>query len=120
MNPSSSSIDVPQFSKSFATVASPSALGDDGPKTALSIVTPPPVTRKLLQEAKQVGVPAVWLQPGTYDQAVLDYARKEWPDAAIAGTDIPGTRGGEGWCVLVDGEAGMKVAGRKGDEESRL
>lgn len=54
---------------------------------------------------------SVWLQPGSFDQEVLTLARKEWPDAAIAGTDVPGSRGGEGWCVLVDGEWGMGLAG---------
>lgn len=71
------------------------------------------MTRTLLEDAKKAGIISVWLQPGSFDQELLDWARIEWPEAAIGGTDVPGSRGGEGWCVLVDGEAGMKLAGRK-------
>lgn len=87
---------------------SPSALSN--PKeTALSVITPPAVTKKLLKEAKEVGVRAVWLQPGSFDDETLEYARREFPGAAVGGD---GGRGGEGWCVLVDGDAGLKAAGR--------
>ena len=55
----------------------------------------------------------MWLQPGSFDAEVLAYAQKEFR-AAIAGD---GGNGGEGWCVLVDGEEGLKAAGR---EWSRL
>ena len=72
------------------------------------------MTKQLLKEAKEVGIPAVWLQPGTYDDEVLEFARKEFK-AAIAGFG-GGTRGGEGWCVLVDGEEGLRVAGREGSK----
>jgi hypothetical protein len=78
------------------------------------VITPPFVTKTLLEEAKEAGIPAVWLQPGTYDNDVLEYARKEFK-AAIAGFG-GGTQGGEGWCVLVDGDEGLRIAGR----ESRL
>ena len=114
MNPSVSSIEIPRQPNPFATVPSPFALGEDAKKSSLSIVTPPSATRKILEEAKKAGVPAVWLQPGSFDTTGLEFARREWPDAAIAGEDVPGSRGGEGWCVLVDGEAGMKLAGREG------
>lgn len=69
------------------------------------------MTRKLLQDAKAAGVPAVWLQPGSFDADILEMARRDWPGAAIAGKDVPGSRGGDGWCVLVDGEWGMEIAG---------
>lgn len=74
------------------------------------------MTLKLLKEAKEAGVPAVWLQPGSFDDEGLAYARREFK-AAIAGTE-PGegglaSRGEDGWCVLVDGESGLKIAGRK-------
>jgi hypothetical protein len=71
------------------------------------VVTPPPVTRKVLEEAHSVGIPAVWLQPGTFDDGVLGYARDHF-EAVIAGD---GGQGGEGWCVLVDGEDGLHAAG---------
>lgn len=104
LNPRSPQINLP--SKDYATVASPSALPSPT-QTSLSVVTPPAVTLSVLQEAHSVGIPAVWLQPGTFDDAVLQFARKHF-EAVIAGE---GGRGGEGWCVLVDGEAGLDAAG---------
>jgi hypothetical protein len=77
------------------------------------VITPPAVTKVLLKEAKEAGVPAVWLQPGSFDKEVLEYARANFK-AAIAGN---GGGGSEGWCVLVDGEEGLRLAGR---EWSRL
>ena len=54
-----------------------------------------------------MGIPAVFLQPGTYDSEVLAYANKNFK-SAIAGD---GGRGSQGWCVLVDGEEGLEEAG---------
>lgn len=65
------------------------------------------MTLQVLQEAHSVGIPAVWLQPGTFDDAVLEFANKHF-EATIAGD---GGRGSEGWCVLVDGEEGLDAAG---------
>lgn len=60
-----------------------------------------------------MGVPAVWLQPGTWDEAVLNEVRVfERGGGAIIAGDEGGTGGDEGWCVLVDGETGLKEAGR--------
>ncbi|EEA21149.1 hypothetical protein TMatcc_001151 [Talaromyces marneffei ATCC 18224] len=77
-------------------------------ETSLSFVTPPPVTLQLLKQAHEVGIPAVWFQPGTYNDEVLEYARDNFP-AVIGGR---GGAGSEGWCVLVDGEDGLESAGR--------
>jgi hypothetical protein len=66
------------------------------------------VSLEILKEAHKVGIPAVWLQPGTFDDEVLDYARSTF--AAAIGGD--GGQGSEGWCVLVDGEDGLEEAGR--------
>lgn len=116
LNPRASTVDV--LGRSHHTVASPKAL--PSPKDfSLSVITPPAVTRELLKEAKEVGISAVWLQPGTYDDEILEWARKEFK-AAIGGTE-PGSdglrsRGGEGWCVLVDGEKGLNLAGRKWEQ----
>lgn len=110
LNPRSPTISV--LSKDHTTTASPSALPEPS-SYSLSVITPPVVTKQLLKEAKEAGVPAVWLQPGSFDNEVLAYAKREFK-AAIAGD---GGRGGEGWCVLVDGEEGLKAAER---EWSRL
>lgn len=78
--------------------------------------TPPAVTLNVLKEARSLGVPSVWLQPGTFDDEVIEYAREgEGADggfkSVVAGFG-GGTRGGEGWCVLVDAERGLKELGK--------
>ncbi|CAG8072127.1 unnamed protein product [Penicillium salamii] len=104
LNPRAAQITLP--SRAYDTVPSPAAL--PSPKqTSLSVVTPPAVTLQVLQEAHSVGIPAVWLQPGTFDDAVLDFAHSHF-EAVIAGD---GGQGGEGWCVLVDGDEGLESAG---------
>ena len=106
LNPSCSSVTV--RGQQYNTVPAPSKLPD--PKhTSLSVITPPPVTAKVLEDAKKAGVRAVWLQPGSFTDEEMEYALKEFPGAAIGGFSA-GTVGGEGWCVLVDGEAAMKAA----------
>lgn len=42
----------------------------------------------------------VWLQPGSFDDEGLEYARREFK----AGVGGDSGVGGEGWCVLVDGD----------------
>lgn len=117
INPTASSITVPGYpsNKDFPTVPSLSALPN--PKeTSVSIITPPHATLKVLQEAKTLGIPAVFLQPGTFDDEVLKLAREgegsgaEGAFKAVVAGD--GGRGGEGWCVLVDGERALKAAGK--------
>jgi hypothetical protein len=63
----------------------------------------------VLEEAKKLGIQGVWLQPGTFDDEVLRYALKEFK----AGVGGEGGAGGEGWCVLVDGERVAKAAGKE-------
>lgn len=106
LNPAAS---ITAQGKEFKTVASPKALPNPA-ETGLSVITPPAVTAELLKEAKEVGIKAVWLQPGSFGDAELEYALKEFP-AAVGGF-ADGTRGGEGWCVLVDGDAAI-AAGRE-------
>jgi len=43
------------------------------PVHILNLVTPPAVTLKVLAKAAELGYPNVWLQDGSYDDAVLDY-----------------------------------------------
>lgn len=108
LNPTSSGVDV--RGQTYDTVPTISKLPD--PKnTSLSVITPPHVTAKLLAEAKEAGIKAVWLQPGSFEDAEFKYAMKEFPGAAIAGFE-DGTVGGEGWCVLVDGENAMSGASK--------
>jgi len=110
INPRASEVSV--GSKTYPTVSSPKSLPSPS-ETALSIITPPAVTLKVLQEAKEAGISAVWLQPGTFNDEVMAYAKKEFK-AAIGGFegDSLHTNGDEGWCVLVDGEDGLQLANR--------
>lgn len=94
--------------KEYATLPNLSALPHPT-ETSVSIITPPKVTAKVLEEAKKLGVKGVWLQPGTFDEEILSGAVKDF-EAAVGGD---GGRGGEGWCVLVDGERAGKAAGLK-------
>lgn len=107
INPSRSSIALP--SKSYSTASSVSSLSNPS-QTALSFLTPPSITREVLKEARQAGVKAVWLQPGSFEEAEMKYARENF-ESAVGGYD-EGTVGGEGWCVLVDGENALSSAGR--------
>ncbi|OHX00422.1 CoA binding domain-containing protein [Colletotrichum incanum] len=109
VNPTASTVHA--LGKDHPTIPNLSALPH--PKeTAVSIITPPPATLQVLREAKNLGVPAVWLQPGTFDDNVLEFARGEGGFEAVVAGFGGGTRGGEGWCVLVDGERALKAAGK--------
>ncbi len=44
------------------------------PVDILVVVTPPPVTLGVLRQATEAGIPAVWLQDGSFDDAVLELA----------------------------------------------
>ena len=47
-----------------------------GPIHLVDVVTPPAVTRGILEEAARRGLPAVWLQDGSYDAAALAVAAR--------------------------------------------
>ncbi|KAL7932714.1 CoA binding domain-containing protein [Trichoderma chlorosporum] len=79
-------------------------------ETSVSIITPPGITINVLKEAKSVGIPAVWLQPGTFDKDVLDFALADGAFEAVVYGE--GGRGSEGWCVLVDGGKALQDAGK--------
>jgi predicted CoA-binding protein len=62
-----------------------------GPVHGVSIVTPPPVTDRIIQEARAAGIRRVWMQPGAESPAAIALAR------ASGMTVIAG-----GPCVLVE------------------
>ncbi|KAG4427324.1 hypothetical protein IFR05_017194, partial [Cadophora sp. M221] len=85
INPSSPEIKAyppyPAFDiKSYATLPNLSALPNPS-ETSVSIITPPKVTMKVLEEAKKLGVQGVWLQPGSFDDDILGYAMREFKAA---------------------------------------
>ncbi|KAF2433591.1 NAD(P)-binding protein [Tothia fuscella] len=112
LNPKSSEVTVGK--QNYVTASSPAALPSPS-ETSLSIITPPKVTLSVLKEAKVAGVLAVWLQPGSFDNEVAAFAKKEFK-AAIYGFE-GNTVGAEGWCVLVDGENGLHRAGREWERQ---
>ena len=92
--------------REFATAPSPLDLNEPE-KTSLSIVTPPAATLKVLKDAKEAGVAAVWLQPGSFDEEGMKYAKEAFEGKVVGGME---GKGGEGWCVLVDGDWARKAA----------
>ncbi|KAK1768229.1 NAD(P)-binding protein [Phialemonium atrogriseum] len=112
INPTAPAITLPNGGPDHPTVPSLSALPAPS-TTSVSIITPPAATLAVLREAAALGVPAVWLQPGTFDDEVLRFARagkgEGFGGAVVAGE---GGRGSEGWCVLVDGERGLRSVGK--------
>jgi len=56
--------------------AYPNLASVPGPVHIVDMVTPPAVSKGVLDEAARLGLPAVWLQDGSYDDAVLDAAAK--------------------------------------------
>lgn len=67
----------------------------------MSFITPPQVTRTTLEVAAEIGIPAVWLQPGAYDEECVGFAGENGM-VVIAG----------GKCVLVDGGVGVEARGK--------
>ncbi|KAK7417375.1 hypothetical protein QQX98_004652 [Neonectria punicea] len=107
INPGSATISA--LDENHPTVADVAALPN--PKqTSLSVITPPGATLKVLQEAKRLGIPSVWLQPGSFDDEVIEFVNEKGAFEAVVAGD--GGRGSEGWCILVDGERGLKGAGK--------
>ena len=43
---------------------------------AISIITPPPVTEKVIDEAIAAGIKSIWMQPGAESQAAVEKAEK--------------------------------------------
>ena len=93
----------------YKTVPSVSELPDPA-STALSFLTPPKITSKVLAEAQKAGIKSIWLQPGSFDEKILEDAKGKFEN--VVGGFEEGTVGGEGWCVLVDGDNVLDDVGR--------
>ncbi|EJF65016.1 NAD(P)-binding protein [Dichomitus squalens LYAD-421 SS1] len=68
-------------------------------ETSISIITPPKITLGVLEQAKALNVPALWLQPGAEDEAVVNYIRENGLESKV----IYG-----GPCILVQGDGILK------------
>ncbi|KAI9338693.1 CoA-binding protein [Zopfochytrium polystomum] len=97
INPKTPAIDGITCTTSLRSLPEPT-------RTSLSVVTPPAVTLNVLKEAKELGIPAVWLQPGAENQAVMEWIGNE-ASAESGMTVIAG-----GPCVLVLGDAAIRDA----------
>lgn len=111
INPGSATIAVQ--GKEHATLPTLSALPHPT-QTSVSVITPPAATLAVLREAARLGVPAVWLQPGSFDDAVLAFAHAPAGPDGFGGHVVAGDGGvgSEGWCVLVDGDKAIREAGK--------
>jgi predicted CoA-binding protein len=56
--------------------AYPNLASVPGPVHIVDVVTPPAVTKGVLEEAARLGLAAVWLQDGSYDEATIEAAAK--------------------------------------------
>lgn len=74
----------------------------------MSIITPPKVTLKVLENAKNIGIQNVWIQPGAEDEAVIQFVNNNKSSINV----ILG-----GPCILVDGPSLLQNYKR---EEGRL
>ncbi|TDL24286.1 NAD-P-binding protein, partial [Rickenella mellea] len=64
-------------------------------ETSVSIITNPKITLGILEKAKELGVPALWLQPGAEDETVIKYIKESgMEDKVIYG----------GPCILTQGD----------------
>ncbi|KAI0694992.1 NAD-P-binding protein [Cerioporus squamosus] len=68
-------------------------------ETSISIITPPKITLGILEKAKELNVPALWLQPGAEDETVVSYIKEN----GLADKVIYG-----GPCILVEGDGIIK------------
>ena len=64
----------PRRDEIHGLTAYPSVTALPGKPAIVDVVTPPEVTLGVLRECARAGVANVWLQPGSFDQACLDYA----------------------------------------------
>lgn len=58
------------------------------------------ITRGLLEQAKTLGIPSLWLQPGADDEGIVEYINEN----GLADRVIYG-----GPCVLVEGDNILKA-----------
>ncbi|TPX34899.1 hypothetical protein SmJEL517_g02561 [Synchytrium microbalum] len=93
INPKTSVIeDVPAL-KSLSELSDPTTV-------SVSVITPPPVTKQVLQEAISLGIKNVWLQPGSESEEAVEYGVSHGLNVVV----------GNHACVLVHGEEAARRA----------
>ena len=70
-------------------------------ETSVSIITPPHVTLDLLDQARELGIPNLWLQPGSFDSQVMTKVK-----------ELDGILNviAQGRCILVEGSEDLAIA----------
>ncbi len=96
INPTATTIESLSVVKSVSELDTPET-------TSLSFLTQPQITLDTLKEAKKIGIKRVWLQPGSFDRAVMNEAEGMGFETVIAG----------GRCILVEGEKGLNASKRE-------
>lgn len=81
-------------------------LKNDTGEVSISVVTPPNVSLNLFREVKNNNnedkIEAIWFQPGSYDDKVINYVRND------LGIKSEGSVISDGDCILVSGIERMK------------
>jgi len=96
IHPKEDSIEGVSALKSLSGLPDPST-------TSVSVITPPKVTLGVLKEIKDLGIPAVWIQPGASDGACAEYIKE-------AGLEEKVIYGGP--CILRDGDSVLASLGQ--------
>ncbi|KAI0081986.1 NAD-P-binding protein [Panus rudis PR-1116 ss-1] len=66
-------------------------------QTSVHIITPPKITLGIIEQAKALGVPALWLQPGAEDAEVRKYVEENGLSDRVVYA-----------CILVEGDGILK------------
>ncbi|HEX5471492.1 MAG TPA: CoA-binding protein [Lacipirellulaceae bacterium] len=68
--------------------AYPSLSSIPGPIDGVSIITPPPITERIVNEAIQNGIKNIWMQPGAESDAAVKAAEQEDANVIAGGPCI--------------------------------
>ena len=74
---------VPSLQDLRATLSAANAVASSFDQVGVSIITPPGVTKLILQEGKELGIKHFLLQPGTYDAITDEFIKTEMSSANI-------------------------------------
>lgn len=77
VNPSGGQIEGLEAVPDLASLAEPV----DG----ISIITPPAVTKKIVEEALQLGIKNIWMQPGAEDKEAVESAERAGANVIASG-----------------------------------
>ncbi|KAI8824113.1 CoA-binding protein [Fimicolochytrium jonesii] len=94
INPSTPTIENHTTAAKLSTLTDPASY-------SVSVITPPKITKNIIQEAADLGIKNVWLQPGAESEEALALGREKGLNVISGGP-----------CVLVHGEEAIKAASK--------